>query len=112
MANDLTGIKQLVAFVFKTKNQLTGYLEDGKITWFEGIGIASMASETIPLIKETLPTIKLKKLTVAEIKEIVDYVVAEFSLPKNKALETQIKKSVAWIQSTHELINGWKNLKS
>ena len=112
MATDLTGIKQLVGFVFKTKNQLTGYLEDGKISWFEGIGIAAMASETIPLVKETLPTIKLKKLTIAEIKEVVDYVVAEFSLPKNKALEAQIKKSITWVQSTHELINGWKTLKS
>jgi|GEM_PF-5581445 len=108
---DLSNIKQLVGFIFKSKDQLTGYLEDGKINFFEGIGIAGIASETAVLVKEVLPNTKFKKLTAAEIKEIVLYVVDEFKLPKNKALETQIKVSLAWIQQTHELINGWKTLK-
>ena len=112
MANDLTAIKTLVAFVFKTKNQLTGYLEDGKITWFEGIGIAAIASEAVPLVKDTLPKVKGTKLTVSDVSEIVNYVCNEFSLPKNKALEAQIKLSVKWAQSTLDLVNGWKSLKS
>lgn len=111
MANNLEPIKTLVSFVFKTKNQLTGYLSDGKINWFEGIGISALASETVPLVKDLLPQIKIKKLTAAELKEVVDYVVSEFSLPKNKALETQVKKSVTWIVSTYDLIEGWKTLK-
>lgn len=111
MATDLTGLKTLVAFVFKTKSQMETYLKDGKIQGFEYIGIAGIAAEVIPLIKETLPSIKIKKLTAAEIKEVVDHVVSEFSLPKNKALETQIKKSIEWIFTTQELIKGWKTLK-
>lgn len=114
MSKELESIKQLVGFVFKSKGQLTGYLEDGKISFFEGIGIASIASETVVLVKEVLPQIpitKLNKLTAAEKKQIVDYVIAEFSLTKNKALEAQIKKSIAWLQSTYELINGWKTIK-
>lgn len=112
MANDLTPIKELVGFIFKSKNQLTGYLEDGKISFFEGIGLASIASEAVPLVKMQLPEIKkIKKLTAAEVKQIVDYVISEFSLTKNKALETQIKKSITWLQSTYEMIDGWKTLK-
>ena len=112
MANDLTGIKELVGFIFKSKNQLTGYLEDGKISFFEGIGLAAIASEAVPLVKGELPKIKgIKKLTAAEIKEITDYVISEFSLTKNKALETQIKKSIVWLQSTYDLIDGWKTIK-
>lgn len=112
MANDLTAVKKLVGFIFKSKNQLTGYLEDGKISFFEGVGIASIASEVVPLVKEELPEIKkIKKLTAAEIKEIVEYVVSEFNLTKNKPLEAQIKKSIIWLQSTYELIDGWKTLK-
>lgn len=111
MANDLTPIKELVGFVFKTKNQLTGYLEDGKISFFEGIGLAAIASEAVPLIKEKLPQLKaIKKLSAAEGKEIVDYVVAEFNLPKNKALEAQIKKSISWLYLTYDLIDGWKTI--
>ena len=112
MANDLTAVKQLVAFIFKAKNQLTGYLEDGNITFFESIGIASFAVQTVPMVKGSLPEIKkIKKLSVAEISEIVDHVINEFSLPKNKALEAQIKLSVKWLQSTCALIEGWKNIK-
>lgn len=114
MSAELESIKQLVGFVFKSKNQLTGYLADGKINFFEGIGIAGIATETTVLVKEVLPTIpitKLKKLTTAEKKEIVDYVIAEFSLTKNKPLEAQIKKSITWLQSTYELIEGWKTIK-
>jgi len=107
----LSSIKQLVSFVFKSKDNLTGYLADSKISFFEGIQIAAMASEAAALVKSELPQIKGTKLTAAEIKEIVDYVISEFSLTKNKALETQIKKSIAWIQSTRELIEGWKTIK-
>jgi len=112
MANDLTAIKELVGFIFKSKDQLTGYLEDGKISFFEGIGLASIASEAVPLVKMQLPKLKkIKKLSAAEGKEITDYVVSKFSLTKNKALETQIKKSISWLQVTYDLIDGWKTIK-
>lgn len=110
MPTELKNVKTLVAFVFEKRKQLTGYLDDGKISWFESVGIAAMATETVPLIKETLPNLGLKKLTAAQVKEIVEHVATQFNLVKNKALEAQIKKTITWVYSTQELIAGWKTI--
>lgn len=107
---ELAGIKQIILFIFKSKDNFTGYLSDGKINFFEGIGIAAMATEATALVKELLPTLP-KKVTAANINEITLYVVNEFELTKNKELEAQIKKSITWIQATKEFIDGWKTIK-
>ena len=112
MSNDLTIVKQLVGWAFKTQNQISVILSDKKVSSFEAIGIAAIAIEAANLVKVAPAELKkLKKLTKTEINEIVDYIITDFRLEKNKPLQDQIIRTVKWLQSTYEMADGWKQLK-
>lgn len=114
MANTerLAIVKQLIGWVYKTREQIATIFSDKKVSTFEALSIATISIEAANLVKVSPEEIKkLKKLTKADIAEIVDYIIADFRLVKNKPLEAQIIKTVRWVQSTYDMADGWKQLK-
>ncbi len=106
----IENIKSVMKFMADGRNMTADALQDGKITWIEGVGF-------LPLIMRTPEIVASAKETLAEIKDathtergtLETYAIVELNIPSEE-VEAFIAKCCDWIILTIQLFDSGTKL--
>lgn len=110
MKYGIENIKKLLSFGFAFATELSSDLKDGKISFFEGLGMVTNIMQ-VPGIVKSWAAIKqeLTDLDQTERHQLYDFIQNEFDIESDN-IEVFVEKCLSWVISTVELIELRKTL--